>query len=331
MRILVTGAGGYVGEELCKSLSKSTNVEIIALIHSKENSELLKYSNIIQVKGSIEDKDFMFSISKNIDQVYHIAAYARSWSDDPRNFYSVNVGGTINLIEGCLKNGVKKIVITSTAGTIGPSPDNSTLITEEQYRRIRFFGDYEMSKIIADERIHSYVRQGMDIVTICPTRIFGPGNSETLGSTLTTIIRKYIQGKWHFRIGKGRDNANYVYIDDVIKGLILAMQNGKAGEKYIIGSFNSNMNDLLKSIDVIMGRKSRFSISIPIWLLLFYAFTIVPFARMFKFDPVITYDWIEKIRHNWAADITKAQEELNYMPTKKEDALRKTIDWANGQ
>ena len=80
-----------------------------------------------------------------------------------------------------------------------------------------------------------------------------------------------------------------------------------------------------------MGRKSRFSLSIPVWLLLFYAFTIVPFARMFKFDPVITYDWIEKIKHNWAADITKAQEELNYMPTKKEDALRKTIDWANGQ
>ena len=89
--------------------------------------------------------------------------------------------------------------------------------------------------------------------------------------------------------------------------------------------------DKTKGHHVIMGRKSRFSLSIPVWLLLFYAFTIVPFARMFKFDPVITYYWIEKIKHNWAADITKAQEELNYMHTKKEDALRKTIDWANGQ
>jgi nucleoside-diphosphate-sugar epimerase len=327
MKVLVTGAGGYLGEALCKKLA-GDGIEVIALIHSKENKELGRFPNICQVKGTIEDRKFLEKNLVNVDQVYHVAAFARSWAKNPTVFYKVNVGGTINLLEACKTNNVQKIVIVSTAGTIGPAPENQSLVTENQYRTTRFFGDYEMSKIIADEKVLRYVKDGMNITTICPTRIFGPGNTDTLGSTLTKIISKYVHGKWHFKFGNRKDNANYVYIDDVVQGMILAMKNGRSGEKYIIGSFNSTMNDILSSVDEIMGR-TKITFNVPFWALKTYSILISGIANLFKFDPVITPDWIEKINHNWAANINKAIVELEYQPTNKEEALRKTINWAN--
>lgn len=327
MKVLVTGAGGYLGEALCKKLA-GDGIEVVALVHSKENQKFGDYTNIRQVKGSIEDREFLEKNMVNVDQVYHVAAFARSWAKNPAVFYKVNVGGTINLLEACQSNDVQKIVIVSTAGTIGPAPDNRSLVSENQYRTTRFFGDYEMSKIIADEKVLRYVKDGMNITTVCPTRIFGPGNTDTLGSTLTKVISKYAHGKWYFKFGNGRDNANYVYIDDVVKGMILAMKNGRSGEKYIIGSFNSSMNEILRSVDQIMGR-SNFTITIPFWVLKTYSVLISYIAKLFKFDPVITPDWIEKIHHNWAVDLKKAMAELEYQPTNKEEALRNTINWVN--
>jgi len=323
MRILVTGAGGYFGARLCQRLCEDGH-HVVALIHSRKNELLSKLPNLEQVNGNICDPDFMDKIMEGIDQVYHVAAFARSWAKDPREFYKVNVGGTLTVLEAAEKNKVQKVVVTSTAGTIGPVPKGKTKVTEDQVRDVRFYGDYEMSKIMADERVQHFVRKGMNVSIVCPTRIFGPGRTDTIGASLTKVLQKYAAGKWRINMG-GRDMGNYVFIDDVVQGHLLVMEKGRPGEKYLIGSFNDSIRGLFKGIDEIRGH-SHLTVTVPLWLLKFYAAASRGLGDLFKFDPVVTIDWVEKISRNWATDSEKAKNELGYVPTDKITALKATIE-----
>ena len=325
MRKLVTGAGGYLAEQLILRLSDSGH-QVSAMYRSDYNKSI-KSENIQWIKGDLMDIDSLRNAVLGCEEVYHVAAFAKSWAKDPRMFYDVNVGGTINLIEAAKEAGVKRIVVTSTAGAIGPT-NVDKFVTEDQYRTIDFFGDYESSKFIMNEKILDYVRKGMDIRIVCPSRIFGPGNLGSKGSTMTQILRSYLLGKWRIQLGSGTDRANYVYIDDVVQGHLLAMEKGAAGEKYLIGSFNESFSGLMSSLSQISGKKYKLY-KIPFGVLGFYANVVGVIAKIFNFDPVITKDWVNKLHQNWQADISKAKNELGYEPTPKEEALRKTIEWIN--
>ena len=325
MRKLVTGAGGYLAEQLILQLSNS-GYQVSAMYRGDYNKSI-KSENIQWIKGDLMDIDSLRNAVLGCEEVYHVAAFSKSWAKDPRMFYDVNVGGTINLIEAAKEAGVKRIVVTSTAGAIGPA-NVGKFVTEDQYRRIDFFGDYESSKFIMNEKILDYVRKGMDIRIVCPSRIFGPGNLGSKGSTMTQILRSYLLGKWRIQLGSGTDRANYVYIDDVVQGHLLAMEKGAAGEKYLIGSFNESFSGLMSSLSQISGKKYKLY-KIPFGVLGFYANVVGVIAKIFNFDPVITKDWVNKLHQNWQADISKAKDELGYEPTPKEEALRKTIEWIN--
>lgn len=323
MRILITGAGGYLGIQLCKRLTQEGHF-VRAITHSGLNNELAQVKGLEQVIGDVCDRDFLEQVMSGIDQVYHVAAFARSWAIDPRIFYRVNVGGTVNLLETARRHNVSRIVVTSTAGTIGPVPAGKKVVSEDQVRETRFFGDYEMSKFIADERIQHYVREGMDIRIVCPTRIFGPGNTKNMGGSLTRVLKKYARGGWRIQLG-GHDVGNYVYIEDAVQGHILAMERGEPGEKYLIGSFNDSIGGLFKTIDEIQGR-SYFTFKVPVFLLKVYAVMMRGLGELFRFDPIVTVDWVEKIDLNWSADSEKAKTKLGYIPTDKITALKATIE-----
>ncbi len=325
MRILVTGAGGYLADQIIVRLSKSGH-SVSAMYRSTFNKSL-QLENVDWIKADLMDFESLKIAVEGCDEVYHIAAFARSWAKDPKVFYEVNVGGTINLIEAAKEANVKRMVVTSSAGAIGPAQEGK-MVTEDQYRMVNFFGDYESSKFIMNEKILDYVRKGMDIRIVCPTRIFGPGKLDTKGSTMTQILRSYLKGKWRIQLGNGSDRANYVYIEDVVEGHLLAMQNGRAGEKYLIGSFNESFSGLMNSLAEVSGRKYRL-INIPFGLLSIYAKLVSGVANALNFDPVITKDWVNKLHRNWETDISKAMKDLGYKPTSKKEALEKTVEWIN--
>lgn len=324
MKILVTGAGGYLAEQLISRLSSEGHT-VNALYRSGYRSELDKIPNVQLIHGDLMSKDTLYKAVEGCDEIYHVAAYAKSWAKDPKVFYEVNVGGTINLLDVAQELGVKRIAVTSTAGAIGPAPAGM-LVTEDQYRRVDFFGDYESSKFIMNERILDYVLKGMDVRMVCPTRIFGPGNLDSKGSLMTQIFQKYLKGKWRIQLGSGQDRASYAFIDDVVEGHLLAMKNGKAGEKYLIGSFNDSFEGVMSTLARVSNKKYRL-INVPFGVLNFYANLVGGIANMFSFDPVITKDWVRKLEQNWEADVSKAKKELGFVPTSEEEAIKKTVDW----
>jgi len=327
MKTLVTGAGGFLAGEIVKKLAERG--EYVKAMYRSSYDKSFDDSEFIEpVKADLLDKESLRKAIEGCDKIYHVAAFSSNWAKNPTIFYRVNIGGAINLFDLAKELGVKKIVVTSSAGTLGPaqSHDADSFASEDHFRTINFFGDYESSKFIVDERAQAYVRDGLDISIVCPTRIFGPGKKDSRGNMIAGIVEKYMNGKWHWKLGNGKDQACYAFIEDVVQGHLLTMEKGRPGEKYLIGSFNATFIGFLNTVGEITGKKRKL-ISIPFSVLSFLSFTLGALSKIFKFDPLLTPEWMVKLQMNWFADTSKAQKELGFKPHTQREALEKTINW----
>ena len=214
--------------------------------------------------------------------------------------------------------------MTSTAGTIGPALNGSPA-TENQSSVL--FGHYEKSKKKSEDKIFEFVDNGMNIVIVNPTRVFGPGELSK-SNAVTKIIQKYIQKKWRFKPGNGKQTGNYVFVDDVVNGHIFAMEKGKAGERYLLGGYNLTFNEFISIVSDVSGIKNNL-VPIPLGLVGIYGLAEDMIAKFFNREPQITFSWVKKYKANWTTSTEKAEKELGYTKTPMKDAIKKTIDWLN--
>ena len=147
MNIFITGATGYVGNNLANRLAGEGHT-VHALCRSSNKKSLLAHPNIKTFEGDITDMTSIEHAMKGCVQAYHLAAFARVWSKDPSLFYKLNVEGTKNVLEAAKKLDVKNIVFTSTGGVLGPS--NGRPVKEDDERYGNVFNEYEDTKTQAE-------------------------------------------------------------------------------------------------------------------------------------------------------------------------------------
>jgi len=324
-KALITGAGGFVGGQLALFLAEK-GIEINAMHRpgSKLKPELVANSKIHSTPANLLDLKSLINASKGCDVIFHLAAYAQPWARNMQTYYDVNVDGTINVLEAAKSNKVKRVVVTATAGTFGPQVDDS-LITEEIQQVLPPFTEYERTKQIANNKIQEYVSKGMNIVTVSPTRIYGPGNLST-SNAVTKLLEKYMYSGFRFLPGDGRTSGNYAYIKDMINGHYLAAINGKSGENYILGGENMTYRELLTAFGKATGIK-RNQIAVPLFIMLGTANLLQFLGNKFNIEPAVTPPFIRKYTHTWATDISKAKRELGYTVTPFKEALIETVNW----
>lgn len=325
-KALVTGAGGYLASRLARILAED-GVPVRALYRSKTNPDL-QHPNIELVQGDLTDLEKLPAIISGCSHVFHTAAFASNWAKDRSIFYKMNVDMAINLFDACFANGVQRVVFTSSAGVIGPT-DTGAPVTETHQRKTRFFGDYEKSKFEAEQKVQKQIAQkGYDIVMCNPTRIYGPG-VRGKSNSVTEIIERYINGKWKIRLGSGNEIANYGFVDDIARGHILAMQKGRTGERYLLGGDNVSFSRFIEIISEESGVKNKL-ITVPFGVLGAYTKieSLFPYVGM---SPMLTYDWVEKLKNNWSADLTKAKSELGYNPRSLQAGVAQTIKWLKNE
>jgi len=277
--------------------------------------------NVHFFTGDIRDPDSVERAMEGCTHIYHLAGYARGWTRDENIYFEYNVRGTENILKTAKDIGVEKIVFTSTAGVISPSSEIPA--TEDTPLTIPFFTSYDKSKYQAEQIIQKYVNKGLNIVITNPSRVFGPGPLSE-NNAVTGIILKYKQGKWHFMPGSGKRYGNYVYVDDVVNGLILAMKKGMAGERYILGGENMSYRRFFQEISLSTCRKNLL-LPIPLSVMLVVSWGISAGARIFNFHPLITPEWVKKYFFDWKLSSEKAQRELGYQYTPFREALQKTV------
>jgi nucleoside-diphosphate-sugar epimerase len=322
MKVFITGATGFIGANLAMKLAGEGTI-IHAIYRTKNKTDGLQHSNIIWFQGDILDVESLEIAMTGCSQVYHIAAYASAWEQHPGDFAKFNVQGTVNVLKTAQQQGINKIVITSTAGVFGPSLNGT--INEETVTTIRHFTGYERSKAESERIIGDYVKMGISVVAVNPTRVFGPGPLNESNS-VTKIIKMYAEGKWRIVPGKGESIGNYVYVDDVVNGHILAMEKGKPGEKYILGGENITYNTFYNKLERITGKHFEL-FHLPLFLMMSVARMLIVLNKLFGIRPIITPAHVSKFNYNWKVSSDKAARELGYRFMDFESGLLKTYEW----
>ncbi len=326
MKILVTGATGYVGRELAIALANQGN-RVHILVRNLYSKNIPRHDNIIVFRGDITDRDSIRMAMKECTQVYHTAAVVRIFAKDPSVFYNVNVKGTHNLLDEALSLGVKKFVYTSTCGVLGSSVHYPKKETDP--RTESFDNDYELTKYMGENLVKEYVHKGLFTVIVSLSKVFGPG-IETHPVSVNSIIDKFIHSKITFIPKPITIVSNYCFINDIVTGHILAMQYGLGGEKYILGGENVSYDTFFRELRSLSGSKAKL-IPVPKVIL-----NVLSVFQWFKFlitkkEPFITSKGIRHIFINKKFDNKKAIRQLHYQPTSFKEALIQTIHFLKTQ
>ncbi len=322
--IFVTGATGFIGTKLVNALVAKGHT-IHALSRASSNREGLSHERIRFVPGDLMDRESLRKGMEGCSQVYHLAAYAKNWSRDPSVFFKQNVGGMKNVFDAAHDAGVRRIVFTSTIVVFGPR--QAGVVGDESMPRItpKYFTEYEESKAAAEAEALRYVQNGHPIVIVNPTRVYGPGKL-TEGNSVSLMIDMYDRGKLPVLLNKGMNVGNYVLVDDLVRGHILAMERGKIGERYILGGENSSLRHIFELVDEVSGKK-HFQVSLPPSIAMLYGAVEKKRAEWFRMYPQITPGWVETFLQDWAYTCAKAERELGYSITPLKEGIRMTYEW----
>lgn len=324
MRVFVSGATGYIGIQLVKRLAGS-GFQVHALYRSDEKARMITMKGVRLFKGDILDISSLESAMQDCHSAYHVAAFAGAWAPASK-VRQLNVDGALNVIRSAKECGLKRVVVTSTAGILGPSLAGEH-VHEESPPPDSFFTSYEYSKFILEQELKKKEFKNIEIIIVNPTRVYGPGLlSESNGVTL--MMKKYIKDNWRVLPGSGDQSGNYVFIEDVVTGHLLAMEKGKPGERYVLGGENLTYLQMFELIRDSSQCKKRLY-HIPLWLMLIISQGMKTIANITGSRPLIVPELVRKFNHHWRVSSQKAMMELGYSPVTAQKGIDMTVQWIN--
>ena len=257
--VLVTGGAGFIGSHLAEELVKLSYRVIIVdnLSTGKlENIDiLLKRGDVDFIQGSITDHALVKKLVKNIDYIFHQAAFVsvpRS-IEDPLAATDVNVIGTLNLLLEARKQRVKKIICASSSSVYGNTP---TLPKRENMIPSPL-SPYAVTKL-ALEYYCNVFRQTYGVSTCCLRyfNVYGPRQDpySQYAAAIPAFIGKILQDQSPVIFGDGEQTRDFTFIDDVVQANILAVRNDAEGIYNIGGGKNTTINRLIETIISLIGK-----------------------------------------------------------------------------
>lgn len=323
MQALVTGGTGFIGSAVVRELLRD-GVRVVCLVRPNSDLRNLVGLDVTLVQGDLNAPDSLRAALQGCQQLYHVAAYYSTRPEDAPLMQRINVEGSLNVLQAAAEAGLTRIVHTSTIGTIG-RPKSRRLPTEED-----LFDDwdraspYARSKLEAEAIAMRLASQGAPIVVVNPCAPVGARDIKP-SSTGARIIA-YLQGRVpSFSPG----GINFIGVEDVARGHLLAAQKGRPGERYILGHAQGNLTRdgfyaLMQRVSGVGPPEQRTALGLGRvrrvlreWL---QGNTLSPNERLDYRPAALT------------ADPTRAIRELGLPQTPLEVAFRQAIIWfrANG-
>jgi len=321
MKVLVTGATGFVGGNLVRELIKS-GYQVRALIRPGSDQRNTDGLEVEIANGDLTDKASLPAALEGCEGLFHVAASYTFWTPRPDDIYRTNVTGTENLLSAARQAGIKKVVYTSSECTLKISGNGSLGNESELANPDELPGHYKRSKGIAERLALKTCREGLPLVIVNPTTPIGPYDVKP--TPTGKIIVDYINRRMSACVNTG---LNIVDVEDVVKGHILAMEKGHIGERYVLGNQNLNLREIFRILEQLTGIKApRFNI--PHWSALTAAY-VDEFVngRMLKRQPRIPVAAVKASRKVRYFDCSKAVRELGLAQTSVEEAFEKAIRW----
>lgn len=320
MKVLVTGADGVLGSNLVRILLKR-KYEITALIEEGKNPITLNELEVKQIAGNILNPADVEMAIKDKDIVIHCAASTSVWPARSEVVNKVNVEGTENIIQACLRFGIKKMIYVGTANSFGFGSLNNPGKEGDRYKSGKYGLDYMDSKKTAQERVMNAVKHnGLPAVIVNPTFMIGPFDSKpSSGAMILALINNKIP--CYTSGGK-----NYINVKDAAVGIANAIDLGEVGECYILGNENLTFKAMFEKIGAVVNCKPP-KRRLPGAIVRLYGRINAFFAYLFDFHPSITPQLadISCEEHYYSAE--KAVKKLKLPQTPLEKGIKDCYEW----
>ncbi|XP_030460597.1 uncharacterized protein LOC115680897 [Syzygium oleosum] len=329
MKILLTGATGFLGGRLCAALLADGH-SVRALVRPTSDLSSLPppaaHGGALDLAyGDVTDYPSVLDAASGCHAVFHAAALVEPWIPDPSKFISVNVGGLKNVLQAARETkSVEKIVYTSSFFALGPTDGH--VADESQVHHEKFFcTEYEKSKLVADKIARQAAAEGLPIVMVYPGVIYGTGKL-TAGNVVAQLLIERFNGRLPGYVGYGSDKYSFSHVEDVVQGHIAALHRGRPGERYLLTGENASFVHVFDMAAIITGTK-RPSFNIPLWMVNMYGWVSVFFSKITGKLPLISPPTVQVLRHQWAYSCDKAKVELDYKPRSLREGVEEMLPW----
>lgn len=322
MRVLVTGANGFVGAALCRKLVDRGD-EVRGLVRKTSDLSLLDGINIQKIVGSLEEPIFLEKVTKGIELVYHVASAVSDWGT-LEHFRRVNVEGTRNVLEASIRNRVKRFVYVSSVAVhsfIGAQEMN-----EESPQLPTPFPYCETKREAEGLVLEAHRRERIKVAIVRPGDVYGPGDR----TSLLKMAKILESGRMAF-VGGGKALGAFTYVENLVDGLILAGTKREAeGEVFVItDGIKLSWRDYFEKLTAALNvSRPRVSVSPTL------AYAAAVFFEFFyrhlriRSRPLITRYLITHLRNDFHFSIDKAKQKLGYAPKVGiDEAIRRTAEW----
>jgi dihydroflavonol-4-reductase len=314
---LVTGGSGFIGQQLVRTLlAHGRRVRVLDLRPPRCSATALEY-----VRGSILDSKLLEAAFDDVEEVYHLAGLPGMWARHKNDFHLVNAQGTAIVIAAARKRGVSRFLHCSTESILfRPCRTASALAEDVSVTLDQMPGAYTRSKMLGEQQALQAAAAGFPVVIANPTMPIGPPNGSLTPPTLMLqyFLSQRVQIYLDFIM-------NLVDVRDVALGLLLAMERGQTGQRYILGGENISLKKFLAIVSVLSGR-SALRIPIPA-VMAQTAAAVLEFTadHVTHTPPAGTVEGVRIASRSQALSIEKARRELGYAPRPIGGALEEAV------
>ena len=320
-QVLVTGASGFIGSAVVRALV-AAGYPVRTLLEPGREHTNLDGLDVERVVGDIRDPATVDAAVAGVATVFHLAAIYRFWARDPRVFYDVNVGGTMNVLAAARHAQCRRVVYTSTVATLGVGEDGHEASERSLVHFEHLFGHYKRSKYLAEHEVLRAGAAGLSVVLVHPT--FPVGEGDTAPTPTGRTIVEFLNG----RIPAFVDTAlNVAHVDDVARGHVLAAERGELGRSYILGGENMTLQQMLATLADLCGLPApRVRVSPQLVLPIVRSAEWFE-ARVLRREPTLPSEPVRMATTRMEYDTDRARTELGYTSGSARDALRRAATW----
>ena len=320
MKTFVTGSTGFIGASIVRELLRDGR-EVRVLVRPGSDTANLAGLDVEIHRGDLRDSASLASGLKGCDVLYHAAADYRLWTRTPEEMYRINVDGTVAILDAALKNGLSKVVYTSSVGTLGNPGDGTPGDEETPVSLADMVGDYKKSKFLAEREAEKFIAKGLPLVIVNPSTPVGPLDIKP--TPTGKIIVDFLKRKMPAYLDTG---LNIIAVEDCARGHILAEQKGVVGRKYVLGNTNLTLRDIFNLLEEITGLSAP-RVRLPYTPILMAAYVNEAIARVTGREPLIPLAGVQMAAKFMYFDSSRAVNELGLPQTPVRDALQRAVEW----
>jgi dihydroflavonol-4-reductase len=319
--ILVTGASGHIGNVLAGLLYQKGYRDLRLMVQGHNTAHIEKYAREI-VQVDICDAEAVSKAVEGCTDVFHLAGYIQVDRSNLKRLYDINVGGTRNIVQACIKHGVKRLVYASSIHALAPVGGQEIDETLDMSCSCPS-DDYGRSKLQGTEAVLEACGQGLDAVIVYPTGVIGPYDYRS--SFAGTMFRKYMRSQrgMHLYFDGGYD---FVDVRDVADGIFRAWQSGEPGQGYILAGDRCSVREMIETVGRSAGRDFK-TVRVPLFLVRLGAAVVPVLSALAGKPPILTQDTVDLLVSGDKISAEKARTRLGYAPRPISESLSDAVKW----